>query len=76
MSPVARALRAACCGWQFVRTGRPSPCRFTPTCSEYAVEALEQHGAVRGAALAARRLLRCHPFGRFGWDPVRERRAG
>ena len=76
MSPVARALRAGCRGWQLLRAGRPSPCRFTPTCSAYAIEALEHHGAIRGGALAARRLLRCHPFGHFGWDPVPERRAG
>jgi putative membrane protein insertion efficiency factor len=45
-------------------------CRFTPSCSEYAVEALERHGAARGTLLAARRLLRCRPGGRRGADPV------
>lgn len=45
-------------------------CRFLPTCSEYAVEALERHGGVRGSVLALRRLLRCHPFSRGGLDPV------
>lgn len=45
-------------------------CRFLPTCSEYAEESLREHGAARGAALAARRLLRCHPFGPSGFDPV------
>ncbi len=45
-------------------------CRFWPTCSVYAQEALLRHGARQGAALAARRLLRCHPFHRGGYDPV------
>ncbi|MDO8391422.1 MAG: membrane protein insertion efficiency factor YidD [Actinomycetota bacterium] len=50
--------------------GRPSPCRFTPSCSSYAIEALEVHGTWRGLWLAARRLLRCRPFGPSGFDPV------
>jgi putative membrane protein insertion efficiency factor len=45
-------------------------CRYEPTCSNYAVEALEQHGVVRGVWLAAKRLGRCHPWGRSGYDPV------
>jgi hypothetical protein len=45
-------------------------CRFEPTCSRYAEEALRTHGAVRGSGLAVRRLLRCHPFGGRGYDPV------
>jgi hypothetical protein len=45
-------------------------CRFWPSCSVYAEEALRRHGAARGAALALRRLLRCHPFHRGGADPV------
>jgi putative membrane protein insertion efficiency factor len=48
----------------------PRACRFRPTCSEYAIEALRKHGAVKGAALAARRILRCHPLGGSGLDPV------
>lgn len=48
----------------------PHSCRFVPTCSEYAMEAVERHGALRGTLLAARRLLRCHPFARAGFDPV------
>ena len=45
-------------------------CRFQPTCSHYAIEAFETHGALRGCWLTARRLLRCHPLGGFGYDPV------
>ncbi|MCB9381814.1 MAG: membrane protein insertion efficiency factor YidD [Acidimicrobiaceae bacterium] len=52
--------------------GRPSPCRFTPSCSAYAIEALETHGTFRGGWLTARRLVRCRPFGPSGWDPVPE----
>lgn len=52
----------------------PGVCRFTPGCSNYALEALHQHGPVKGSALAARRLLRCHPItwlgGASGFDPV------
>jgi hypothetical protein len=48
----------------------PAACRFTPTCSEYAAEAITLHGPCRGAALALWRLLRCHPFSRPGFDPV------
>jgi putative membrane protein insertion efficiency factor len=56
--------------YQAARNGRPSPCRYTPTCSVYAVEALESHGAAKGTWLAMRRLGRCHPWGGFGIDPV------
>jgi uncharacterized protein len=45
-------------------------CRFTPSCSQYAVEAFARHGAARGLALTVRRLMRCHPFGAHGADPV------
>jgi hypothetical protein len=48
----------------------PASCRFTPTCSAYAIEALRSHGAGRGSWLAFRRLLRCHPWGGEGFDPV------
>ncbi len=53
-----------------------SACRFEPTCSRYALEALETHGAATGSYLAARRLLRCHPWCDGGLDPVPPARAG
>jgi putative membrane protein insertion efficiency factor len=56
--------------YQHVRKGRPSPCRFDPSCSVYAAEAIELHGPWRGLALAVRRLFRCHPWGGQGFDPV------
>jgi putative membrane protein insertion efficiency factor len=48
-------------------------CRFSPTCSEYAVEALDRFGSLKGLALAARRVVRCNPFSRGGYDPVPKR---
>jgi len=58
---------------RFVSPMLPHSCRFVPTCSEYAMEAIERHGAVRGSLLAAARLLRCHPFARAGYDPPPQR---
>ncbi|MDR2627262.1 MAG: membrane protein insertion efficiency factor YidD [Dysgonamonadaceae bacterium] len=49
---------------------KPPSCRFTPSCSEYAVEAVKKHGAWKGTRLAVRRILRCHPWGGEGYDPV------
>lgn len=67
------ATRLACSGiraYQVARAGRPPVCRYVPSCSTYALEALQVHGALRGAWLAARRLARCHPWSSMGWDPV------
>lgn len=48
----------------------PPACRYTPTCSQYAQEAIKKYGAFRGGWLALKRILRCHPFGGSGYDPV------
>ena len=66
----ARALTGLVKAYQAIRFGRPSPCRFVPSCSTYAVEAIEAHGAGRGAWLAVRRVVRCNPWGGQGFDPV------
>ncbi len=52
----------------------PSSCRFSPTCSHYAVEALQKHGLFSGGYLALKRILSCHPWGRSGYDPVPEKK--
>jgi putative membrane protein insertion efficiency factor len=54
----------------------PAACRYTPTCSCYAIDALREHGALHGTWLAAKRLARCHPWGAFGYDPVPPRVSG
>jgi putative membrane protein insertion efficiency factor len=48
----------------------PASCRYTPSCSQYARDAVDKYGAAKGSWLAARRLLRCHPWGGHGYDPV------
>ena len=70
-----RAAVSAIRAYQLAREGRPTGCRFTPTCSSYAVEAIAVHGIWSGGWLAFRRLLRCRPWGGQGFDPVPERRA-
>jgi uncharacterized protein len=71
-SPGARVLLNLLGFYQRFTAGRVSPCRFYPSCSNYAVEAIEVHGAGRGLVLALRRLLRCRPFGPHGIDLVPE----
>ena len=53
----------------------PPACRYTPTCSEYAIEAVERYGPWRGSVMAIRRVLACNPFARGGYDPVPQRDA-
>jgi putative membrane protein insertion efficiency factor len=69
-SLLARGCLAVIRFYQLAREGRPSPCRFTPSCSTYAAEAVQQHGAMRGSMLGLKRLLRCQPWGGQGYDPV------
>jgi putative membrane protein insertion efficiency factor len=72
----ARSLLRAINVYQQLSAHRPSPCRFIPSCSEYAREAVIEHGAGRGAWLSVRRLSRCHPLGGRGFDPVPARSDG
>ena len=68
--PLARVLLAALAAYRAVSRLTPARCRFAPTCSSYAAEAVRAHGAARGGWLAARRVARCHPFHPGGHDPV------
>lgn len=71
MSIVARLAVLMIRGYQVTLSPLlPSACRYQPTCSGYTIEALERYGALRGGWMGARRILRCHPFGRGGFDPV------
>ncbi|MGH8980202.1 MAG: membrane protein insertion efficiency factor YidD [Acidimicrobiales bacterium] len=69
-SLAARAALVLLRGYQGARAGAVSPCRFFPSCSAYAAEAVERHGAARGLWLAATRIARCRPFGGHGVDLV------
>jgi putative membrane protein insertion efficiency factor len=71
VGPFARLLMLLVTGYRrFLSPLLPPTCRFTPTCSAYALKALQTHGAVRGSWLTVRRIARCHPFHPGGYDPV------
>ncbi|MET0269087.1 MAG: membrane protein insertion efficiency factor YidD [Sphingomonas sp.] len=68
---IARLLILLARGWQLGPSAiLPPTCRFTPSCSAYAITALRRYGALKGGWLATRRICRCHPFGGAGYDPV------
>ncbi len=79
LSPLAKALRAGLNAllillvrlyrW-FISPLIPPRCRYQPTCSAYAIQALQSHGPIKGSWLTLRRIARCHPFGGSGYDPV------
>lgn len=70
LSVGARAIRWALGQYGRLSAGTQPRCRYIPTCSEYAMEAVETHGAAKGSWLGVRRICRCHPFGSHGYDPV------
>ncbi len=77
MTILSRALRAVLCGvirsYQlFLSPILPVSCRYAPSCSSYAMEAISTHGVLKGCWMAARRIGRCHPWGGKGYDPVPE----
>jgi putative membrane protein insertion efficiency factor len=72
MSPAARLCLIAIRGYQLLLSPiLPPACRFYPSCSQYAMEAVQRYGVLRGLPMALGRLLRCHPFSRGGYDPVK-----
>ena len=77
MNPLTMAARALIGAYQWCISPFMAPCcRYLPTCSDYAREALAEHGLVAGGSLALRRICRCHPWGSSGFDPVPRTRAG
>jgi hypothetical protein len=71
MNPFVWLLSKPICFYRrFISPHTPPTCRFTPTCSQYALEALQEWGALRGCGLIVWRILRCNPFGGYGYDPV------
>ncbi|MBV8980013.1 MAG: membrane protein insertion efficiency factor YidD [Acidimicrobiia bacterium] len=72
---MTRLLRRLVLLYQALTGSRPSPCRYWPTCSNYALDALDEQGAARGSWLTLRRISRCHPWGGSGVDPVPPRRV-
>ncbi len=78
MNSVQRLARKALCApirlyKRYISPGLGTHCRFTPTCSEYAMEAIMVHGCFKGLLLAAWRILRCNPRGKWGFDPLPEK---
>lgn len=70
-NPLTYLLKLFVRGYQLIISPNfPASCRYTPTCSQYALEALEKHGAIKGTYLSVKRILRCHPWGSHGYDPV------
>ena len=67
---IGRSIVSCIGAYQRFSASRPPRCRYMPTCSQYTVEAIEAHGALRGPWLGIRRVGRCHPFGAHGYDPV------
>jgi putative membrane protein insertion efficiency factor len=75
-SPLAALLMLPVLLWRAIPKSNPYRCRFYPSCSSYALEALARHGAIRGLALATWRVLRCHPWNPGGVDHVPDRAGG
>ncbi len=76
MSPLALLLRMMILAYRWTLSPLlPTSCRFAPSCSSYAAEAIAEHGALAGGWLALRRIARCHPWGGDGYDPVPRRAA-
>ncbi len=70
-NPITYLLKLLVRGYQLIISPNlPNSCRYTPTCSQYTLEALGKYGAIKGTYLGVKRILRCHPWGGHGYDPV------